>query len=539
MSTVTLRQALSVLGRSSPFAVSTLSDEKSTDLLDQLKSYLFIEQEIEGDFVAALKAVKFGDVIFLCGSSGDGKSEILTRHYDEFRDTVYFHLDATHSFAPQQSGTQALDVLFDKRASDNKPLAIGVNIGMLANYGKEGADRHADVKAAIDRFLGQQAPPANFVFLDFEQYPKFNFTIDAETYSVFAKRLMQRLTADSAENPFRRLASQDQQSGTDLKLVANFALLGRQSVQETIIDNLFKTRLAKDQFITTRALLDLLHHLLVGDQYLADSLFCGGDSELAQRLSDFDPASKRTQKLDQFVLRYELDLPDVELDEFLIQLSTQHLVYSRTPSNPGSAGSLIRLFYLLRNESIANNYHHQFSDEFSDELLERYAKVWLLHDQFSGEEREKTNLRQFYVNELISAVFNYANRNAPKLKKGELFLGQFGDIELATPVELKGDYASISRNRATRSSHFFAYLKILDVSLSPIAINLSLFELIYKLNRGYRPNKYDKSAVVLLDEIIEQVTEVAKLNSRLKFYGMDSSYTLSHDDEMITVSEAY
>ncbi|CAN7468308.1 DNA phosphorothioation-dependent restriction protein DptF [Paraburkholderia hospita] len=539
MCAITLRQALSVLGRSSPFAVSTLSDPKSGDFFDELKSYLFIEQEIEGDFVKALRVAEKGDVIFLCGSSGDGKSEILTRHYEEFRTTVHFHLDATHSFAPQQSGTQALDDLFDKRNSDEKPLVIGVNIGMLANYGKEGAERHADVKAAIERFLDQREPGANFVFLDFEKYPKFSLAADAETYSVFAKKLMQRLTDNSPDNPFRRLAWQDEQSGTDLGLVANFALLSRQGVQETIIENLFKIRLSKDQFITTRALLDLLHHLLLGSSYLADSLFCGGDSELAQRLTAFDPASKRTKKLDQFVLRYELNLPDAELDEFLAQLGTEHLNYSRSLTDPRDAGGLIRLFYILRNESIANDYHQQFAEEFTDELLERYAHVWLLHDQFDGQEKNKTNLRQFYVSELISGVFNYANRNAPRLKKGELFLGRFGDIELATPVELKADYVAISQHRHSRSSLFHAYLKVIDKPLSPIAINLNLFELIIKLNRGYRPNKYDKSAVVLLDDIIEQVTEVAKTNSRLKFYGKNGAHTLSQDDEMITVSEAY
>ena len=130
--------------------------------------------------------------------------------------------------------------------------------------------------------------------------------------------------------------------------------------------------------------------------------------------------------MDQFVLRYELNLPDAELDEFLGQLGAEHLNYSRSLSDSGDAGALVRLFYLLRNESIANNYHHQFSEEFSDELLERYAQVWLLHDQFDGQEKNKANLRQFYLNQLISGVFNYANRNAPRLKKGSYF---WGDLE--------------------------------------------------------------------------------------------------------------
>jgi hypothetical protein len=42
---------------------------------------------------------------------------------------------------------------------------------------------------------------------------------------------------------------------------------------------------------------------------------------------------------------------------------------------------------------------------------------------------------------------------------------------------------------------------------------------------------------VLLDEIVEQVTDMAKSSMTLKFYDGDVRYTARQDDGMIVVSE--
>lgn len=549
MSTITLRQALGVLAKSSPFSVSTVTERKK-DTYDDLKSYLYVEQDIERDFRKLLTSVRGNEVIFLCGSSGDGKSEILTRYYDKYRHNFRFHLDATHSFQPHQSAIEALDELFDQASKDSKPLVLGINIGMLANYAKEGAERHLPVRGVIERFLeqGQRTHDLNheacafehFHFLDFEQYPKFQFSHEQKGYSKFVRELLQRLTRQDETNLFYVLAEADKSSAKDARVLANFRLLSKTSVQEVIITNLFKTRLYKDQFITTRALLDLLHHLLLGPGYLFDNLFGGSDNELILRLGEFDPALLHTRDLDQFVLRYELGLPDEELDVFLATVARMGIQFSSGRERVGEASSLIRLFYLLRHQTLGNNYHKHFIEDFDEKLLDKYAQVWLQHSDYDGTPDHKSQLRPFYVNDLISAVFRYANRNAPELEKGEWFLGQFGTVKLAAPISIKPDFARIRSERMEKSSQFQAYLKVEDKrgerDLTPIAINMNLFELLWRLNRGYRPNKYDKSAIVLLDEIVDQITEVARRCPVLRFYEAGKSYSASLDDGMIAIS---
>ena len=69
----------------------------------------------------------------------------------------------------------------------------------------------------------------------------------------------------------------------------------------------------------------------------------------------------------------------------------------------------------------------------------------------------------------------------------------------------------------------------------PISINL--MELLIKINQGYRPNKHDKNAVLLLDEVIEQIIIVANEKDTLFILKGDKRYKIANeDDEYFEVS---
>jgi len=64
-------------------------------------------------------------------------------------------------------------------------------------------------------------------------------------------------------------------------------------------------------------------------------------------------------------------------------------------------------------------------------------------------------------------------------------------------------------------------------------ISVKLLELLVKIGQGYRPNKHDKNAVLLLDEALEQMLAVAnrkdtlfilKANKRYKIVREESDY---------------
>lgn len=545
MSAITLRKALGVLAKSSSFSVTTVTNRQKDDF-DQLKEQLFVKQEIETELQRYLDVAKLGEIIFLCGSSGDGKSEILTRCQSDprYQRRFSFHLDATHSFAPQQSAIDALNNLFANHHQQSYPLLIGINTGMLANFAREGAECHQVLRSAIDSFLSGQHDASrpyrneNCIFFDFEHYPKFQFN-ENKNYSSFIKTLLDNLTRDDDNNFFQFIFRRDEAVNPDLKEVANFKLLCMPGVQNVLITQLFKARLIKDQFVTTRTLLDFLHHLLMGPGYLFDNLFTGAENDLIKKVSDFDPARLHTYELDQFILRYELGLVDADLDDFLVALEPLHIKFDRQCVKPDDATSLIRLCWLLQHESLGNNYHRKFSAFFNESLFERYSEIWHLHRNYTADPEQKRSLNRFYAFELIAGIQRYANRKAPELsmQKEEFFLGEFGGVKITAPLEIKPDWDAIRNKNTAHPTGFNVYLKVEQNPLPHIHIGLNLFELLDKLNNGYRPNKYDKNAIVLLDEIVELIAEQAKSSSEIKFYdGRQRVYRAKADDDMITIS---
>ncbi|EOQ26776.1 MULTISPECIES: DNA phosphorothioation-dependent restriction protein DptF [Citrobacter] len=545
MNAITLRKALGVLAKSSSFSVTTVT-HRQRDVFDQLKEQLFVQQDIETELQRYLDVAKPGEIIFLCGSSGDGKSEILTRCQSDprYQRRFNFHLDATHSFNPQQSAIDALNELFSNHHSDSYPLLVGINTGMLANFAREGDECHRTIRNAIDLYLSSQSKgngpyhDQNISFFDFEHYPKFNFD-ECKQYSSFIKKLLCNLTSNDESNLFYAILKNEELKGVDVRIIANFKILCMPGVQDLLITQLFKIRLIKDQFVTTRTLLDFLHHLLTGPGYIFDNLFTGNENDLVSKVLDFDPARLHSYELDQLILRYELGLTDNELDEFLDVLEPLHINFNRQSTTPGEAASLIRFFWLLQYESLGNNYHRKFSDFFNESLFEHYSEIWHMHKNYTGDVEQRRILNRFYAFELIAGIQRYANRKAPELtmQREEFFLGEFGGVKITAPVELIPDLDAIRNKFTAHPTGFDVYLKVGDKSLHPIRVGLNLFELLNKLNNGYRPNKYDKNAIVLLDEIVELIAEQAKSSKELKFYdGRSNVYRAKSYDDMITIS---
>jgi len=286
----------------------------------------------------------------------------------------------------------------------------------------------------------------------------------------------------------------------------------------------------RDQFLTARALLDFIHELLVSDGYLFDNLFAGGDNELANKIEDFDPANLRTKEIDRFILAYDLNLPDEEFHAFKDAL----LAFGISGLNTGA--QYLRLFYVLKYEDFANNFHKQFKPDFSATLIDKYIEIYQLHKDFKDTPEQKSEIKAFYREILIAAIRTYINRNAPKLGKKYFLLSDFGEYQVAAPADLSMDLAEIKLNTTTSSAFFNARLKLKNTKFT-LPININLLALLMNINNGYRPNKHDKNSVILLDELASEIIQEAKSSNELVITGDGQKYLLELDDEEIMVSE--
>ncbi len=521
-----LKEALSVLSKSSPYAVSTERGDQNKGKLDEVKDYLYIDMPIAKAVekrISSFSADK-PEVLFLCGSSGDGKSELLTAYKKKYRTRAHFHLDATHSFDPRENAIQTLDKAFEEYLSQSKPLVVGINTGMLGNYAEEGGN---DIfKSIIKNYLEFGNDGSGFYFIDFERFPKF--VIDDSGYlSEFAEKLLKKLTAKD-DNLIRQIYDKDKLECSDSdsrRLQANYELLSLPAVQRTVIDLLFKARLMQDQFVTARSLLDFIFMLIAGPGYLFDNLFSGGDNELANKIVEFDPAHLRTKKIDRFILANDLGLPDAEFEEFKFHLKELGV------ENLNTSHSYLRLFYILKSEDYANNYHERFYQDFSQSLIEEYINIYQKHRDYDSHDDEHRNvIRDFCNNTLRTAIRKYNNRNAPNLLKGHYLISEKNGYQLVAKLDIKPDLKNVISPPFHQVSFFTASICVGNKNLT-IPVNINLLQLMKRIVDGYRPNKHDKNTVVLLDELVEKISKIASQETTLHIINGSQHITVTDDED--------
>ncbi len=518
-----LREALSVLSKSSPTAVSTAGNIKN-EYHARVKDYLYTESVIEKDFIDCLKTLKGRKLILLSGSSGDGKSEILNRNTKHFPE-IDFHLDATHAFDPHATAIDTLNSKLTSYKSGNRSLVIGINIGMLANFEREGSDEHADIRGAIRSFLDGNKFSDDVIIYDFEAYPKFSYDGNRLVATQFSE-MIRKVVADDSSNPFRDLFNDALNNPADKILVSNYLLLRNRSVQKQIISLLFNARVQFDQFVTARMLLDFIHEILCGDSILIDTLFNGGSNEILEALRHLDPAICRTQVIDQFLLERQLVMEDIDLANYLDQLKNFRLPYKL------NAYQILRLSFLLTDQSYNSVYPKKLTNEFTNKVQLRFKEAWQHHTLHTDDNPQKTALKEVYNSVLIPGLIKFANRFAPNLRKKHLFLSSHGGYHLAAQMELKPDYKSIAKYQQKSSDiHEFRMSIMVNSKSISAPINVNLFELLIDIVSGHFPSRFRRSTVVVLEELVNHITEIVSQTDKLTLFDGNNHIEIELDEE--------
>ena len=518
-----LKKALGILSKSSPYAVSTVSDEIDVEL-EAIKKYLYVETEVERGFREKLKIIKPGEIVFLCGSSGDGKSEILTRHREKYENTVQFHLDATHSFGPDVTAIETLDEVFSKFAEADMPLIVGINIGMLGNYEREGSDAHVEIRHAIRSFLEGKPQSGSYTFIDFESFQKFQI-VDGRVESEFFSSLLEKIVRDDSSNPFRKCLEYSRSVGKDNQLIANSLLLRDKNVQKVVIDLLFCARIRKDQFITARMLLDFVHCLLTTPGFLFDNLFKGGANELLVAIADFDPSVIRNKTLDLFVIHRSLQFEDEEYSDFLRELVAKFEIGELLPPQ-----SMLRCIYLLKHSELDSNFCASFLDSFQEESLQLYKSMWQLHKDFDGTKEARAKLKSFYNEVVRGSINKYANRNAPYLTKDEFYISSHGGADLAAEVDISISPPT-TYDQCLDIAKLELHVKVNDEQLPPVPVSVNLLSMMVDIINGFRPNRHEKNSVVMLDELVNKITQHANESKVLYLHKSGSTLKIKNNTD--------
>ncbi|MCX6077832.1 MAG: DNA phosphorothioation-dependent restriction protein DptF [Campylobacterales bacterium] len=397
-----LNNLISKLSKASPESVHTLNTDTTS-----LFTYLHIETPVEKKYIETLISLKNDkSIIFLCGSSGDGKSAIIAKNKIKFENFYDYHVDATHSFKPDQTATEALDESFNSFDNNQKSLVVGINIGILMNYVDEGDESNIEIKNAINNYLKNKQNENNIYFINFEDYSKFEF-VESKISSIFIQSLFQKITLQSEENPFYKAFLIDKDSEKTSILHQNFKLLSIDAIQNSIIELLITVNLKYDQFITTRSLLDFIYTLLQGPKLLINQLFEDSSNAIIKNIRKEDPVLIRSYQLDKFIL----ERASLKEDEYLTQfINIFNEMCTKNILDENHSSLIIRTFYLFRNNDISNNYHKKFINNFDDITIYNFINLVATHQVFNDENKKVISIEKQYPHYVPSD-----NTKIPKL----------------------------------------------------------------------------------------------------------------------------
>ena len=527
-----LEEALGVLSKASPYAVSTLRKENIVDEYQKLKDYLYVTSDIQTDFTQALENALPNNLICLCGSSGDGKSEILTNLYKKYKCKVDFHLDATHSNDQHKSAIDCLNEEFDKFKASDRPLAIGINIGMLQKFIKQGSDRHNDVKESFSAYFENRHikgfTASSVSFFDFECYPRLSFSSSKIT-SEFISGFLSKLTEAIPDNPFYRCYQLDIK--TNSYVTKNYEVLSLTVFQNKLIELFGLARLMEEQFLIPRIFVDFIYQILTvkNPDGIIGNVFSRFDNEFSRCFVKADPIHIRSQALDSFYLEYTTQTLSIDTQKDIDVLSS---LINFTLSPEG----IVRASYLLEEEIVDSSLAEISKKSYLKESLSKYLSLINLYqkDELKGED-EDTCLN--IIEELIvNSALDYANRLLPLKADGFIVSRKLQDFSVCNKVNVQADLDWIEEHNLTSTDIIPIPLIINDAS-SPYIFNVDLNTIIQAvyISNGFRPNRQNLESIAKFDELISHIIGRTIETESMKLINDNKTISVSKNRSRYTV----
>ena len=210
-----LLKELSKLKESSQEAI------ENSNQFSSFKEYLHVKRSIQDDLEQTLNAssyVREPQLIFLCGSVGDGKSHLLAylkNKHPEIDTQFMIHNDATESFDPQKSSLDTLAEVLMPFSDENirtstEKLILAINLGVLHNfieseYAKQNFKTLTKFIIEANVFRGTSIAvnrdSEHFHLISFSDYQPFELTENGQVSHYFSA-LLEKIVNQSQENPF-------------------------------------------------------------------------------------------------------------------------------------------------------------------------------------------------------------------------------------------------------------------------------------------------------------------------------------------------
>lgn len=569
-----LIQELSKLKESSKEAVEGLNE------FSNFKKYMHITRDAQNeleDLILKANDATGAQLILVCGSVGDGKSHIISYFKDKYPNEMKnfkLHNDATESLEPSKTSMDTLNEVLDNfsdekvNTSDEK-FILAINLGTLNNFiDSDYGDRFELLREYVKEKKILETTIANnnfdlykpFQFINFSDYHIFTLK-DGNVHSNYVKSLINKVTDKSEMNVFYKSYKDNciRCKNCDCCPVkANYELLSQEEVQNSIVKLLVQCIIKKKIIVSTRALLNFLYELIIARSHVdvnspmfkdkigklnnldyiksltPNIIFNHKElSFIFEALNTIDPLNTRNVRVDDFIIKFNNSTDIMMFFKEYIDYPKGYLGnvsdvdFEKTEDKKIKYELLklfIRSYYLCGKGDVFS-----LNDEIYDNFI-RYMYLWNKGDK---------SIRKTLYSEVRDGILKWNG----EAEKGHIniFIGK-NQIKYKTSeeLELKMDISNLPNNEDIELIKFVTTLEVRykndNVKDSyEIDVDYLLFELLSKVNNGYRPNKKDKNHFIKFIEFINKIESAGSQKDKLTFIEKNreenKKYKLEYNDE--------
>lgn len=542
---------------------------EGSEAFSSFKKYLHVDRPIQNDLLETLKKVESNDtseLIFLCGSVGDGKSHLLAYMNETHPDLMKefkVHNDATESFDPQKNSLDTLAEVLNSFSDENirnskEKLILAINLGVLhnfleSNYAKE---KYTKLKTFIYKskvfetnYLSENYFDTHFNLISFSDYHPYQLTKDGPK-SAYFDNLLEKIVQPDEINPFYLAFIHDERNNLNNAFMQNYRLLQKKVVREKVSHLLIEAIVQHKYIISTRTLLNFIHDIIVPaniEEYLVSTsviedtqvllpnlLFNSIErSPLLKVMSQLDPINSRSEKIDEMLILlnntnniinlYKQYLELDGLDTWVEQLKDLGAFYELTKSTRHTLNAtLIRMGYFLGKG---------IGDVFINPTFNRFMSYLYAYNRGIP-----AGLREIYQ-EMEDAVFTW--KGQPRPNSSYIYQVESLDtMNIAQSLDLKRYVAHLIKRENEEFDRFKNTIVIgfqdsdkRDQAL--LEIDYPLYKTLLKVLKGYRPNKKDKEDAIQFIEFIEKLIQIGKRQNELVIHetAEDIMFKLEYDED--------
>lgn len=529
------------------------------------KEYIHISRKVEEEFLDQIaeteNAGEVKKLFLVCGSVGDGKSHIISqlkhKHANLLKE-YKVHNDATESDNPTKNYKEVLDFLLDPfsdaHIDENQPykLVIAINLGTLNNFIEE--ERFKNKYSQLREFVNTNKIIEDEIvdeyrhnkmnYVNFSDYSLFHLRPEGAT-STFMDDLFEKITREDLGNPFyvsyQNYCLENCEHQKYCPLKNNYNLLSLKTIQNSIIQLLIEAMIKYKIIISVRSLMDFIYSILVPIEFenLVDKkrlneiqLHLFNEEEYWRLLLPNILFEHKNRNVIFNALHYLDPLNDrIEaIDEFLVDINTTEDKNSIFISkfNYGE--------FSIINQIMTDLYTDKICDTNLNYLVKSYIRSARLLNEPLIPERK---IYSAFINELYNynvgdisqmknlykVVIDSIYKWNGKAEKNWINIDDqaiSNEFTVSQELKIEPDVVIIeSEKQQNRVYKFENNIKVrLKHTSAPsgieFIIDYDLFELLVKVNYGYKLNSKDKENYIAFIDSFNSLLSQGEKNKNVK-----------------------